>query len=55
MPLGYCSYWVVVASRAGVSKEVEHSPTARAKVGDNPDSLSRVVGEREDPGASDES
>ena len=32
-----------------------HSPTAWAKVGDNPDSPSRVAGEREALGASDKS
>ena len=44
-----------VAPKAGVSEGVEHSLTIEAKVGDNPDSPSRVTGEREDPGASDES
>ena len=44
-----------VAPKAGISEEVEHSSAAGAKVGDNPDSLSRVVGEREEPGASGES
>ena len=41
-----------VAPRAGVSEGVEHSSTVGAKVGDNPDSPSRVAGKREDPGAS---
>ena len=45
----------VVAPKEGISEEVEHSSTVRAKVGDNPDSLSKVVGEREEPGASGES
>ena len=39
----------------GISEEVEHSSATRAKVGDNPDSLSRVAGEREEPSASGES
>ena len=39
------------APKAGISEEVEHSSTVGAKVGDNPDSLSRVTGEREEPGA----
>ena len=46
---------IVVLIRAGVSKGVEHSLTAGAKVGDNPDSPSRVAWEREDAGASGES
>ena len=44
-----------VAPKACVSKEVEHSSTAGAKVGDTLDSPSRVAWEREDPSASDES
>ena len=44
-----------IAPKVGVSEGVEHSSTVGAKVGDNPDSLSRVAGEREDPGASGES
>ena len=44
-----------VTPKAGVSKEVEHSSTTGAKVGDTPDSPSRVAWERKDPGASDES
>ena len=39
------------APKAGISEEVEHSFTVGAKVGDNPDSLSRVTREREEPGA----
>ena len=35
--------WAVIAPKAGVSEEVEHSSTAEAKVGDNPDSPSRVA------------
>ena len=46
---------VVVALKAGVNKEVEHSSTPRAKVGDNPNSQSKIAGEREDPDASGES
>ena len=45
----------VVAPKAGISEEVEHFSPARAEVDDNHDSLSRVVEEREDPGASSES
>ena len=44
-----------VAPKAGVSEGVEHSSTAEAKVGDTPNSPSRVAWEREDPGASSES
>ena len=51
----FYSYGVAVVPKAGVSEEVEHSSTAEAKVGDNPDSPSRVVDEREDPGASGKS
>ena len=40
----------VVAPKEGISEEVEHSSVARAEVGDNPNSLSRVAGEREEPG-----
>ena len=40
-----------VATKAGVSKRVDHSSTAGAKVGDNLDSPSGVAGEREDPSA----
>ena len=54
-PLVVVPIGVVVALKAGVNKEVEHSSTPEAKVGDNPDSPSRITGEREDPGASDES
>ena len=46
---------VGVAPKAGVSEGIKHSSTTGAKVGDNPDSSSRVAGEREDPGASGES
>ena len=44
-----------VAPKAGINEEVEHSSTTEAKVGDNPDSLSRVAGERKKPNASGES
>ena len=44
-----------VAPKAGVSEGVEHSSTAGAQVGNNPDYPSRVAGEREDPDASGES
>ena len=37
-----------VTLKAGVGKGVEHSPIAGAKVGDKPNSLSWVAGERED-------
>ena len=40
-----------VAPKAGVSEKVEHPLTVGAKASDNPDSRSRVAGEREDPGA----
>ena len=42
---------VAVSLKAGISKEVQHSLAVGAKVDDNPDSLSRVAGEREDPDA----
>ena len=41
-----------VATKASVSEGVDHSSTVEAKIGDNPDSLSEVAREREDPGAS---
>ena len=44
-----------VAPKAGVGEGVEHSSTVGAKVGDNPDSPSKVAREREDPGAYGES
>ena len=44
-----------VAPKPGVSEGVEHSSTAGAKEGDNPDSPSGVDEDREDPSASDES
>ena len=37
------------ALKAGISEKVEHSSAVGAKVGDNPNSLSRVAGERESP------
>ena len=40
----------VAAPEVDISEEVEHSSAARAKVGDSPDSQSRVAGEREEPG-----
>ena len=40
---------------ANISEEVERSSTGWTKVGDNPDSLSRVVEEMEEPGAYGES
>ena len=43
------------APKAGISEAVKHSSTVGAKVGDNPDSLSRVTGEREELGAYGES
>ena len=52
-PPGVVPVEAVVAPKAGISKGVEHSSAAGAKVGDNPDSLSRVAGEREEPGVSD--
>ena len=45
----------VVAPKAGVSEEVKHPLTAGVKASDNPDLLSRVAGERKDPGAPNES
>ena len=41
-----------IATKVGVSERVDHSSTAGAKIGDNPDSPSEVAREREDPGAS---
>ena len=49
-PSGAVLVEVVVAPEAGISEGVEHSSTVGAKVGDNPDSLSRVAGEREEHG-----
>ena len=46
---------VGVAPKASVSEGVENSSIAGAKVGDNPDSPSKVAKEREDPDASGES
>ena len=54
-PLVAVPVGATVALKAGVSKKVEYSSTVGAKVGDNPNSPSRVVEEREDPGASGES
>ena len=54
-PLGAVLVEAVVAPEVGISEEVEHSSTVGSKVGDNPDSSSKVVGEREEPGASGES
>ena len=54
-PLVVVPVGAAVALKAGVSEEVEHSPIAGAKIGDNPDSPSRVTEEKEDPGASGES
>ena len=42
----------VVAQEAAITGGVEHSSTVGAKVGDDFDSLSKVVGEREEPGVS---
>ena len=39
-----------VALEASISEGVEHSSAAGAKVGDNPDSLSKVAEDREEPG-----
>ena len=50
-PPGDVPVEAVVAPEASISKGVEHSSAAGAKVCDNPDSLSRVAGEREEPGA----
>ena len=54
-PLGAIPSEAAAAPKAGISEAIEHSSTAGAKVGDNPDSQSRVAGEREEPGASVES
>ena len=53
--LGVVLVEVVVALEVGISEGVEHSPAAGAKVGDNPNSLSRVAREREESGVSNES
>ena len=50
-PPGAVPVEAAVAPEAGISKGVEHFSTFGAKVGDNPDSLSRVAGEREEPDA----
>ena len=52
-PLGVVPIEGAVALEAVTSEAVEPSSTVGAKVGDNPDSLSRVAGEREKPGVSD--
>ena len=52
-PLGVVLVEAVVALEAVTSEAVEHSSTTGAEVGDNPDSLSRVAGEREEPDVSD--
>ena len=54
-PSGAVHVEATVAHKAGISEEVEHFSAARAKLGDNPDSLSWVAGEMEEPGASGES
>ena len=54
-PPGAVPVEAVVAPEAGISKGVKHSSTAGPKVGDNPDSLSRVAKEREEPGVSGKS
>ena len=54
-PSGAVPIEAAIAPKAGISEEVKHSSAIRAKVGNNPDSLSRVTGEREEPGASGES
>ena len=46
---------VVPGGVAVASEEVERSSTVGTKVGDNPDSLSRVADEMEEPDASGES
>ena len=50
-PPGAIPVEAAVAPKVGISEGVEHSFAAGAKVGDNPDSLSRVAGEREELGA----
>ena len=54
-PPSVVPYEVAVALEVGISEGVEHSFSAGAKVGDNPDSLSLVAGEREESGVSGES
>ena len=51
MPPGVVLVEAAIAPKS-ISEGVEHSSAVGAKVGDNPNSLSRVAGEREDPGAS---
>ena len=51
-PLGAVPIETVVALEAVTGEAVEPSSTARAQVGDNSDSLSRVAREREEPGVS---
>ena len=55
MPRGVVPGEAAVALEENISEEVEHSSTVGAKVGDYPDSLSRIVGEREELGASGKS
>ena len=52
-PPGIVPVEATIALEARISEGVEHSSTARAKVGDNPDSLSRVARERKEPDVSD--
>ena len=52
-PPGAVLVEAVVALEAVTSEAVELSSTTGAEVGDNLDSLSRVAGEREEPGVSD--
>ena len=54
-PLGAVPGEAAAALEADISEEVESSYTAGAKVGDNPNSQSRVARDREEPGASGKS
>ena len=52
-PTGAVPVEAIVVPEAGISEGVEHSSVVGVKVGENPNSLSRVSGEREEPGVSD--
>ena len=54
-PLVTVPVGAAVAPKAGVREEVERPPTAEAKVGDNPDSPSKVAEKGEDLGVPGES
>ena len=54
-PLGVVPGVADAAPKANISEEVKCSSAVRTKAGDNPNSLSKVAGEMEEPIASGES